>query len=80
MNYNVSWIFNDTKHDISDSSDGESIDEDVENLLIKKKLAQFKKPNLAKFKKSNLAKATNLDFVKANSFKTDFLTTKAKKL
>ncbi len=51
--------------------DGEKIDGSIENLSTIAKLAKSKKPKLTKTKKS--------DFVKTNSFETDFLTPEAKK-
>ena len=53
--------------------DGGKVSRNIENLSIVVNLAKSKKPQLAKSKKLDLLK------VKANSSKTDFLTSKAQK-
>ena len=63
--------------DVLGSANGDKVGGSIENLSIIAKLAKSKKSKLTKLKKSDLIKAQN--FIKANSFKTDFFTFKAKK-
>ncbi len=57
---------------------GGRVGKSIKNLSTAAKLTKSKKPKLTKPKKSDLIKAQN--FVKTNSFKTDFLTPEAKKV
>lgn len=59
---------NKNKQDVLSSVNGKTVSGDIENLLSILKMAKFKKLNLIK------------DFTNANSFRIDFLTSKAKKV
>ncbi len=69
---------NEKNQDAPASTDSGGVDGNIKNLSTARKLAKSKKPKLTKPKKSDLIKAQN--FAKANSFETDFLTPKAKKV